>query len=75
MSDRIAVIFSFLVALTVGHIAVLTTQVDLFGAVLIGIIFILIIGVIAFLEYYAAESLRVADRLAAIKKRRKDDIP
>jgi UDP-GlcNAc:undecaprenyl-phosphate GlcNAc-1-phosphate transferase len=73
MSDRIAVIFSYLVALTVGHIAVLTTQVNLFGAILIGIIFVSIIGVIAFLEYYAAESLRAADRLAELKKRRKDD--
>jgi UDP-GlcNAc:undecaprenyl-phosphate GlcNAc-1-phosphate transferase len=73
MSDKVAVIFSYFIAFTTGHIAVLTTQVNLFGAVLIAIIFISILGVIAFLEYYAAESLRKAERIAELKHRRRDD--
>lgn len=74
MSDRVAVIFSYFIAFTIGHIAILTTQVELFGAILIGIIFTSIIGVIAFLEFYAAQRIRIADELARRKKRRKEDI-
>jgi UDP-GlcNAc:undecaprenyl-phosphate GlcNAc-1-phosphate transferase len=69
MSDQVAVTFSYFIAVTIGLVAVLTTQVDFFGAVLIMLIFISIIGVIAFLEYYAAESARVASRLLERKKR------
>jgi UDP-GlcNAc:undecaprenyl-phosphate/decaprenyl-phosphate GlcNAc-1-phosphate transferase len=72
MSDKVAVIFSYFIAFTIGHIAVLTTQVEAFGAILIGIIFLSIIGVIAFLEFYASESTRVIDRYADLKKKRKD---
>lgn len=74
MSEKIAVIFSYFVAFTIGHVAVLTTQVDFFGAILIGIIFLSIIGVIAFLEFYAAQRIRIADELARRMHRRREDI-
>lgn len=70
MSDQVAVVFSYFIAVTIGLVAVLTTQVGLLGAVLIGLIFVSIIGVIAFLEYYAAESARVAERLTQKRNRR-----
>ena len=74
MSEKVAVIFSYLVAFTIGHVAVLTTQVDLFGVILIGIIFLSIIGVIAFLEFYAAQRIRISDELAKRLHRRREDI-
>jgi UDP-GlcNAc:undecaprenyl-phosphate/decaprenyl-phosphate GlcNAc-1-phosphate transferase len=72
MTDRVAVIFSYFIAVTTGLVAVLTTQVDFFGAVLVGLIFLSIISVVAFLEYYAAESLRATGRLAELRKQRED---
>ena len=74
MSDRVAVIFSYFTAVTLGLVALLTTQVDFFGAVLVGLIFFSIIGVIAFLEYYATDSLRKAEELARHHRRRRDDV-
>lgn len=74
MSDRVAVIFSYFIAVTIGLVAILTTQVTLFGAVLIGLTFLSIIGVIAFLEYYAAKRTAVAEKLAKKYKRRREDI-
>lgn len=71
MSARVAVIFSYFIAVTIGLVAVLTTQVEFLGAVLVSLIFISIIGVIAFLEYYAVESARVTQRLLERKNRRK----
>ncbi len=70
MSDQVAVVFSYFIAVTIGLVAVLTTQVGLLGAILIGLIFVSIIGVVAFLEYYAAESARVAAKLLEKKSRR-----
>lgn len=74
MSERVAVVFSYFVELTMGLIAILTTQVNLFGAVLIGFISFCIIGLVAFLEFYAAERISIAERLAIKGKRRKEDI-
>ncbi|HTL71091.1 MAG TPA: MraY family glycosyltransferase [Candidatus Eisenbacteria bacterium] len=73
MSDRVAVVFSYFIEVTIGLVALLTTQVDFFGAVLVGLIFFSIIGVIAFLEYYATDSLRRAEELAMRHRRRRDD--
>ncbi len=70
MSDQVAVVFSYFIALTIGLVAILTTQVGLLGAILIWLIFLSIIGVVAFLEYYAAESARVAAKLLEKKSRR-----
>ncbi len=68
MSDRVAVVFSYFIATTTGLVAVLTTQVDFLGAVLVALIFLSIIGVIAFLEYYAAENARVAGKRAGRRR-------
>ena len=62
MSHRVAVIFSYLIAITTGHIAILLTQVNWFGAVLIGIIFFFMIMIIALLEYYAVRRLRISEK-------------
>ena len=61
MGDRVAVIFSYFITFTVGTVAVLATQVELFGAVLIAIIFLSIIATIAFLEFYTARRIRIAE--------------
>ncbi len=74
MTERVAVIFSYFISVTIGLTAILTTQVDFLGAILICLIFLSIIGVIAFLEYYAAERMRVADRLAQLHMRRREDV-
>lgn len=63
MSDGVAVTFSYFIATTIGLAALITTQVTLFGAVLVGFLFVSIIGVIAFLEYYAARTTRTIDYL------------
>ncbi len=74
MSEKVAVIFSYFVQFTIGIIAILTTQVTCFGAILIGFIFFCIIGVIAFLEYYASQRIKISEHLAMKYKRRKEDI-
>ncbi len=74
MSERVAVIFSYFVELTIGLIALLTTQVTYFGAILIGFVAACIIGVIAFLEYYASRRIRLTEQLATLHRRRKEDI-
>lgn len=74
MSEKAAVVFSYFVELTIGLIAILTTQVTFFGAVLIGFIFFCIIGVIAFLEYYASRRVKISEKLATEHRRRKEDI-
>jgi UDP-GlcNAc:undecaprenyl-phosphate GlcNAc-1-phosphate transferase len=74
MSEKVAVIFSYFIALTIGLVAILTTQVDLFGAVLIGLIFLCILGAIAFLEFYATERIKLADKIAKKRRRRHDDL-
>ncbi len=63
MSDKAAVVFSYFIATTTGFVAVLTTQITTpLGALLIGLIFLSVLGVIAFLEYYAAKRARVIER-------------
>lgn len=70
MSDRIAVIFSYFISVTLGLVAISTTQVSSFGAILVGLIFVSIIGVIAFLEVYATRRQQVMEKLARFKARR-----
>lgn len=74
MNEKVAVIFSYFVALTIGLVAILTTQVTLFGAVLIGLIFLCIIGVISFLEFYSMERIKIADKIAKKRRRRHQEI-
>jgi len=73
MGERVAVIFSYFIALTLGLVAILTTQVTFFGALLIGLIFFSIIGVIAFLEFYVAQRIRITEELAKRHRRRRED--
>ena len=71
MSDKAAVIFSFFIATTTGFVAVLTTQVSTpLGSLLIGMIFLSVLGVIAFLEYYAAKRAKVFERWLDRQSRR-----
>jgi UDP-GlcNAc:undecaprenyl-phosphate GlcNAc-1-phosphate transferase len=70
MSDRIAVIFSYFISVTLGLVAISTTQVSSFGAILVGLIFMSIIGVIAFLEVYATRRQQVMEKLARFKAHR-----
>ena len=74
MSYRAAVIFSYFISWTTGLLAILMTQVRGFGAALIGVIFVSILAVIAFLEFYAAETIRLMEMLASRKKRRRSDV-
>jgi UDP-GlcNAc:undecaprenyl-phosphate GlcNAc-1-phosphate transferase len=69
MSDKVAVIFSYFIQSTTGLVAVLMTQVTLLGAVLIGFVFVLIIGVVAFLEFYTTEKIRAMEKLMDKKKK------
>jgi UDP-GlcNAc:undecaprenyl-phosphate GlcNAc-1-phosphate transferase len=75
MSDKVAAMFSFFIALTLGLVAILSTQIttDL-GNTLLFLLFVSIIGVVGFLEYYAAIRIRTMEELAQLKKRRKEDI-
>jgi hypothetical protein len=43
--------------------------VTLLGAVLIGFVFVLIIGVVAFLEFYTTEKIRAMEKLMDKKKK------
>lgn len=74
MSEKVAVIFSYFVALTLGFVAILTTQVDLFGAIIIGFLFFGIIGAVAFLEFYTTERIRIVEELAKKRRRRRADV-
>lgn len=64
MSQKVAVIFSYFIAFAIGHIAILTTQVNAFGAVLIGVIFVSILGMIAFLEFYVTREITMKRKRA-----------
>ncbi len=74
MSERVAVVFSYFIAVTIGLVAILATQVTFFGAVLIFLIFLSILGVIAFLEFYATKRQRIMEELAKRHRRRREDI-
>ncbi|MCG3175529.1 MAG: putative undecaprenyl-phosphate N-acetylglucosaminyl 1-phosphate transferase [Candidatus Omnitrophica bacterium] len=75
MSDKIAVTFSYLTTLTIGFIAILTTQVhSTLGTALVLLVFLCILSVIAFLEFYAARRQRVIDELIRTHRRRREDI-
>ncbi|OGW91499.1 MAG: hypothetical protein A3D28_02875 [Omnitrophica bacterium RIFCSPHIGHO2_02_FULL_63_14] len=74
MSDRVAVAFSFLIAIAIGHLAILLTQVDWFGASLVGIVYFFMIIIIALLEYYAARRQHFVEQLSGENKRRREDV-
>ncbi len=64
MADNIAVIFSYLTSVTLGIVAILMTQVNVFGAYLVALLYFSIIAVIAFLEFYAVQTI---GRMQALK--------
>lgn len=75
MSEKVAVSFSYLTTLTIGFTAILTTQVQtLLGTILVILVFLSILSVIAFLEYYAARRQRIIDELMKTHRRRTDDV-
>ena len=74
MSERVAVVFSYFIAITIGLVAVLTTQVTLLGAVLVGMVFTGIILVIAFLEFYSVQRVRLSEELSQQHRRRLEDL-
>ena len=49
-------------------------DIDWIKFILISCVFLCIIGLIAFLEYYATRRVRIAEVLAAEHRRRKEDI-
>ncbi len=74
MGERSAVLFSYFVVITLGLVAILSTQVrTLLGNILIVVLFCAIIGIIAFLEYYAAVQIRRMEELAKHQRRRSTD--
>lgn len=75
MGERVAALFSYFTALTLGLLAVLSTQVTTFlGNTLIVMLFVSIISIVAFLEYYATLHIQLVEKLAAQHKRRQEDI-
>lgn len=74
MSERVAVLFSFLVATACGLIALLLYTVNLVGVVLIILIYLCLLAIIAFLEIYVTRRLSLSAELAKKFRRRKTDI-
>ncbi len=62
MSEKVAVLFSYFVAFTIGNVAILSTQVNFFGAIIIGVIFVSVLLVIAFMEFYVTKGLHIERR-------------
>ena len=68
MNEKVAALFSYFIALTLGLVAVLSTQVTTFlGNFLVIMLFLSIISIVAFLEYYVARQIRYMEMLAEKK--------
>ena len=75
MGEKNAALFSYFIALTLGLVGILTTQVTTFvGSFIISALFISIISIVALLEYYVTLRLSLIEKFAASKKRRKEDL-
>jgi UDP-GlcNAc:undecaprenyl-phosphate GlcNAc-1-phosphate transferase len=61
LSDRVAVLLSYFISLTVGFVAILMTQVTSLGTMLIALVFCCIIGIVILLEWYAAKGGRLTE--------------
>ena len=71
MDEKAAAISSYFIALTLGLVALLSTQVVTFlGKFLILLIFVAVITIVAILEYYAASRIRMMERISDLKQRR-----
>ena len=75
MGERNAAVFSYFIALTLGLVAILTTQITTFlGNLVIVFLFVSIISIVALLEYYVTVRISLMQQLARRKHRRKEDI-
>ena len=75
MGERNAALFSYFIALTLGLVALLTTQMTTFiGNFLVILLFISIITIVALLEYYVTLRISIVQKMAARHKRRRGDI-
>ncbi len=70
MEEKTAVIFSYFTSITLGITALLLTQVNLFGAFLTVMLYFSIIALIAFLEFYAVETIRKMESLVQAREKR-----
>jgi UDP-GlcNAc:undecaprenyl-phosphate/decaprenyl-phosphate GlcNAc-1-phosphate transferase len=69
MSERVAVLFSYFITFIIGFLVILTTQVEFFGAVLLGLIYLSLIAVIAIMEFYITKGVYIKfGRLGRVKK-------
>ncbi|MBI3316038.1 MAG: undecaprenyl/decaprenyl-phosphate alpha-N-acetylglucosaminyl 1-phosphate transferase, partial [Candidatus Omnitrophica bacterium] len=59
MSERMAVGVSYFLSMMIGFIAILLTQVGFFGATLIGLLFLSVITMVAFIEYVSSRKMRL----------------
>ncbi|MBI3315575.1 MAG: undecaprenyl/decaprenyl-phosphate alpha-N-acetylglucosaminyl 1-phosphate transferase [Candidatus Omnitrophica bacterium] len=57
MSERMAVGVSYFLSMMIGFIAILLTQVGFFGAMLIGLLFLSVITMVAFIEYVSSRKM------------------
>ena len=70
MGEMAAAVSSYFIALTLGLVALLSTQVTtLLGNFLIALIFISVITIIAILEYYASSRIHMMEQISEIKQR------
>ena len=75
MSEKVAVCFSYFVCLTLGLVALLSTQISTWlGMLLISLVAVSIMSIIAFLEYYSTKRTRIISELEKKYLRRRDDI-
>jgi UDP-GlcNAc:undecaprenyl-phosphate/decaprenyl-phosphate GlcNAc-1-phosphate transferase len=75
MGERTAAMASYFIALTLGLVALLSTQITTnLGSFLLILLFVCIISIIALLEFYAAIRISMIEKLAGQKKRRREDI-
>lgn len=76
MGERNAALFSYFIALTLGLVALLTTQMTTFlGNLLVILLFVAIISIVALLEYYVTLRISIIQKMAERQKRRRGDVP
>lgn len=75
MGEKNAALFSYFIALTLGLVALLTTQMTTFlGNLLVILLFFSIISIIALLEYYVTVRVSIIQKMAERQRRRRGDI-
>lgn len=75
MGEKNAALFSYFIALTLGLVALLTTQMMTFlGNLLVILLFIAIISIVALLEYYVTLRISIIQKMADRQRRRRGDV-